>query len=439
MGSNSDLSPCNDNNDNNSNRNWLLQYSTTPASLISSSSVAAGPPLIFTGSETPSEAPAALATPSSSSSNTMRDMLNISSDTSAIHSADDKTPVASPSLRDFQWGAVGDQNNNSSNSSSTNNNNNNNIKRNDGHGVTSASSSKSSSPIVPVDIFVRHPEPHNNNINSSSSNSSSSDKYINTNINNNIYDMQEPNDVGNNKQTVTQSLSSTSSSSSADLTVRPTGLLARAQLFFQKQLDSLTNNSNSNSDSGVTTTTTTTTTTTSNDAVAAVGAGNLERDLNQNNVNSTTSSDDKLTDVTNNTDSDQCHLTSFETDTLSSASTNSALSHRSTNGLPPPNARHVIPEKMVRITNREKSPYRLMPDVLKNRNNGGGKQNNSSGQHQHYLSAGSSPASSLGKYTRSCVHRVDFLSFESQGKKFVRIRERFELQEKKIIRVSYSR
>lgn len=132
---------------------------------------------------------------------------------------------------------------------------------------------------------------------------------------------------------------------------------------------------------------------------------------NSGTSNSTT--DDKLTDVTNNTDSDQCHLTSFETDTtLSSVSSNnsgSASSQRSNNGLPPPNARHTVPEKMVRITNREKSPYRLMPaDVLKNRknmggnnNNGGGQTNNSTSgsgqQHQHYLSAGSSPASSLGK------------------------------------------
>ena len=71
---------------------------------------------------------------------------------------------------------------------------------------------------------------------------------------------------------------------------------------------------------------------------------------------------------------------------------------------------------MVRITNREKSPYRLMPaDIMKNRNNvgpgaagggnngSGGQMNNTVGasgqqQNQHYLSAGSSPASSLGTY-----------------------------------------
>lgn len=139
---------------------------------------------------------------------------------------------------------------------------------------------------------------------------------------------------------------------------------------------------------------------------------------NPNNSGPTNLSDEKLTDVTDNTDSDQCHLTSFETDTtlssVSSNNSNSASSQRPSNGLPPPNARHIVPEKMVRITNREKSPYRLMPaDVMKNRNNvgigggnnnGGGQTNNNNTaggngqqQHQHYLSAGSSPASSLGK------------------------------------------
>ena len=51
----------------------------------------------------------------------------------------------------------------------------------------------------------------------------------------------------------------------------------------------------------------------------------------------------------------------------------------------------------VRITNREKSPYRLMPDVSKRHpNNNASQQNGNQQPHQHYLSAGSSPASSRG-------------------------------------------
>jgi len=202
---------------------------------------------------------------------------------------------------------------------------------------SSSADTTNSAPITPVDIFVRHTQPE---------------------------------DI---KPTVTRT---TSSQSIAE--AKPS-LLARAQLFFQKQLDSITTNVASPTSQTASASTTTTTTS------AAGGDGKSTVSTSSSSSLSSNSGIGKQADVTN-TDSDQCHLTSFETDSTSSVA--SANSVQCTRSLPPPNARHVIPERMVKITNREKSPYRLMPDVV--RNNRQQQQN-----HPQFLSA-SSPASSLG-------------------------------------------
>ena len=235
--------------------------------------------------------------------NNKQHMLDLNTTTSTATSSDEKTPVPSPS---------GYQQQQSSSSSSDGTN--------------------TATPIVPVDIFVRHTEP----------------------------DAVKP--------TVTRS---TSSQSIAE--ARPS-LLARAQLFFQKQLDSITTNVSSvTSPTSSSSTTTTTNSTAGGDVKSTVSTSSSSSSSTSN------SSGGKQGDITN-TDSDQCHLTSFETDSTSSiASVNSV--HR-TRSLPPPNARHVIPERMLKITNREKSPYRLMPEVSRN-------------NRQQFLST-SSPASSLG-------------------------------------------
>ncbi|XP_066926014.1 regulating synaptic membrane exocytosis protein 1-like isoform X2 [Clytia hemisphaerica] len=247
--------------------------------------------------------------------------LELTADTAT--SGEDKTPVPSPSMSDFRFHNNGDV-----------------LSTCDETDSVTGTSQEST--IVPVDIFVRHTQPD---------------------------EMPPP----RMKPTVTRAASSPSIVSEA----RPS-LLARAQLFFQKQLDSLTHSSAASTTSNTTTTSSARLMSKENGITASsqTSTSSVTSTMTSSTTSNIPSDDDKLTDVTN-TDSDQCHLTSFETDT-----TNTSL-HRA-HSLPPPNARHVIPEKMVKITNREKSPYRLMPEVSRNR-------------HQNqYLSAGNSPGSSLG-------------------------------------------
>lgn len=131
--------------------------------------------------------------------------------------------------------------------------------------------------------------------------------------------------------------------------IRPS-LLARAQLFFQKQLEGLT--------SSVSTTS----------SVPALPANNT--DVISNEIESSSNNESlcsieshlQQTDVTDT--ENQSHLSSIETDS-STESTATVRNVRRTNSLPHVNARHLTPDKFLKkeIQNRDKSPYRLMPDL----------------------------------------------------------------------------
>lgn len=189
---------------------------------------------------------------------------------------------------------------------------------------------KRSTGIVPVDIFVKH---------------------------------TSDDDRGN----VLRKVSLTRTTSADNATeIRPS-LLARAQMFFQKQLEGFSSSS-------------TAATTTANN----VDTKSEDETSKPDGVASTIS--EKHSDVTDT--ENQSEVVSIDTD----SSTASVKNVRRTTSLPPVNARHITPEKLVKqkIHNRDKSPYRLMPDVPR--------------RHQH-LSA-NSPTSSQGRILSSYIFAI---------------------------------
>ena len=136
--------------------------------------------------------------------------------------------------------------------------------------------------------------------------------------------------------------------------IRPS-LLARAQLFFQKQIEVLTSPSPSSSTPPAT-------------------------DTKKENPDRPESSDSQSSRLTNVSDTVNQNMNT-ETETVTEKATVRTV--RKTTSLPPANRRHVTPGKLVKqeIHNRDKSPYRLIPEVNR-RNN-------------PYLQAGS-PSSSQG-------------------------------------------
>lgn len=174
------------------------------------------------------------------------------------------------------------------------------------------------SPIVPVDIFVKHTQGD---------------------------DVRNHENPGK-KLPLTRTMSADSASE-----FRPS-LLARAQIFFQKQLEGFSSAASTISNNSENNNTSLSNNKTNGEVQKSKGGeGDRENVVNPSDV----------TDTDN-----QSLISSLDTDTSNTTATVRNVV-RESKSLPPVNARHVTPEKLMKqkIQNRDKSPYRLMPDVAR--------------------------------------------------------------------------